>query len=281
MDRVHVMELVRAFQIGQLSLPQFLQRAGRLLGNRQRAEYLAEQARRSPVKHPPPVVAAAGELEGSDLVSITQMAGLRAYLAEAPGAAIGVVVIQEWWGLNEHIMEVADRFAEAGILAAAPDLYHGVVTSEPDEARKAVMELDMDQAVGEIQATADFLLEQEGIQAAAVVGFCMGGRLSLRMSLVGKRLSAAVAFYGRALDPEQAARVTVPLLGLYGSEDHGIPVESVRAMEHAVTVPKQFHIYDGAGHAFFNDTRDSYHPAAAHDAWQRTLGWIRQHAGQG
>ncbi len=281
MDRVHVMQLVRAFQVGQLALPDFLRRVGSLLDSPDQAEYLAEQARLSPVKHPRPVIAAA-EMDGSDLVSISQADGLRAYLADAPGASIGVVVIQEWWGLNEHIKDVADRFAKQGMLAAAPDLYHGVVTSEPDEARKAVMELDMDQAVQEIQATVNYLLEQPGIEAAAVIGFCMGGRLSLRMSIEGQRLAAAVVYYGQALSGEQAVQVKLPLLGLYGSEDHGIPVDSVQEMQRQLNdagVTNQIHIYPGAGHAFFNDTRASYHPEAAQDAWQRTLDWIRQHAG--
>jgi carboxymethylenebutenolidase len=280
MDRVHVMQLVRAFQVGQLDVTQFLAQVRGLLRDPGQAEFLAEQARRSPVKHPRPVLAAA-ELEGSELVSIREQDNLRGYLAPAPGASIGVVVIQEWWGLNDHIKQIADRFAEAGMLAVAPDLYHGVVTTEPDEARKAVMELDMDQAVQEVQAAADYLLHHDGIQDAAVVGFCMGGRLTLRMSAEGKRLGAAVAFYGRPLDSDQAAQVKVPILGLYGSEDRGIPVESVHAMQRqieATGIPNEFHIYQGAGHAFFNDTRASYHPEAAKDAWSRTQDWIRSHA---
>lgn len=283
MDRVHVMQLVRAFQVGQLALPEFLHRARMLLGDPTMAEYLAEQARLSPVKHPRPVLAAT-QMEGSELVSIGGSDSLRAYQASAEGASIGAVVIQEWWGLNEHIKEIADRFAREGMLAAAPDLYHGVVTTEPDEARKAVMELDMDQAIQEIQATADHLLAQPGIEAVAVIGFCMGGRLGLRMSVEGQRLAAAVVFYGRALDEQQAAQVTVPLLGLYGSEDHGIPVDSVQQMQRqleAAGVANQIHVYEGAGHAFFNDTRASYHPEAAQDAWHRTLSWIRQHADGG
>lgn len=280
MDRVHVMQLVRAFQIRQLSLPQFLSKVGGLLDDPRQAEHLAEQARLSPVTRPRPVVASA-RLEGSELVSINEADGLRGYLAEASGAAIGVVVIQEWWGLNDHIKQIADRLASEGMLAVAPDLYHGVVTTEPDEARKAVMELDMDEAVREIQAAVDYLQQQDSIQGVAVVGFCMGGRLALRMSVEGERLAAAVVFYGSALDPEHSARVRVPVLGLYGSEDRGIPVESVRAMQshiEAAGVANQFHIYQGAGHAFFNDTRASYHLKAASDAWSRTLDWIRAHA---
>lgn len=282
MNRVRVMQLVRAFQVGELALNDFLERVNRLLDDPSHAEYLAEEARQSPVKNPRPVVARAAR-DDSQLIEIGRNADdtpIRAYLAGGQQAKLGVVVIQEWWGLNDNIKRIADRFAEQGFAALAPDLYHGVVTTEPDEARKAVMELDMDAAAREIQAAVDYLQIQPGVEGVGVVGFCMGGRLSLLMSRQAERLGAAVAFYGRALEPEQAAEVRVPVLGLYGAEDHGIPVESVRAMQaalEAAQVPNAFHIYEGAGHAFFNDVRESFHPEAAADAWQRTLSWLREH----
>jgi carboxymethylenebutenolidase len=276
------MQLVRAFQVGELPLADFLNRVRQLLDDPGQAEHLAEETRLSPVKRPRQVIAAV-EREDSDLVTVGETADgtpIRAYLAESPRASLGVVVIQEWWGLNDNIKRIADRFAAEGFIAAAPDLYHGVVTTEPDEARKAVMELDMEAAAQEIRAAVGYLLEREAVEGVGVVGFCMGGRLSLLMSMQAERLGAAIAFYGRALEPEQATQVRIPVLGLYGSEDHGIPVESVRAMEAALkqaVVPCQFQIYEGAQHAFFNDTRASYHPEAAADAWARSLAWLREH----
>jgi carboxymethylenebutenolidase len=190
------------------------------------------------------------------------------------------VVIQEWWGLNEHIKDVTRRFADEGFVALAPDLYHGVVTSEPDEARKQVMELDMMAAVQEIQAAVDYLLAQEYVsgEKAAIIGFCMGGRLVLQTGLVAENLSAIIPFYGTPLTAEEAPNVKAPVLGLYGADDGGIPVDSVRAMEDALTaagIDNEIVVYDGAPHAFFNDTRDSYRPEAAADAWQRVLALLK------
>src|SRR5690606_33974359 len=147
-----------------------------------------------------------------------------------------VVVIQEWWGVDEHIKDVTRRFASEGFVALAPDLYHGKVTTEPDEARKLVMELDMQAAVGEIRAAIGFLLAQEYVagEKVGIVGFCMGGRLVLHTARVEEKLGAAVPFYGTPLTPREAAEVKAPILGHYGEEDAGIPVANVRAMEEAL-----------------------------------------------
>jgi carboxymethylenebutenolidase len=209
---------------------------------------------------------------------------LMGYLARPQGdeAKPAIVVIQEWWGLNDHIKDVANRFAGEGFVALAPDLYHGVVATEPDEARKLVMELDMAQAVKEIQRGIDFLQEQSYVVGpkVGVVGFCMGGGLALQTALAEADLGAAVAFYGRPLAPDQAGQVKAPVLGLYGAEDQGIPVADVEAMDTALKeagVESEVQVYEGAGHAFFNDTAPSYNADAAKDAWPRTLDWFRKH----
>jgi carboxymethylenebutenolidase len=206
------------------------------------------------------------------------------YLArpEDGGPLPAVVVIQEWWGLNEHIEDVTRRLATNGFVALAPDLYHGVVVSEPDEARKMVLELDMEEAVREIRHAVGFLLSQEYAAgtAAGIVGFCMGGRLALHTSRVEEKLGAVVAFYGSPLEPAAAREVKAPLLGLYGAEDGGISEASIRSMEGALDgagIENEIHIYQGVGHAFFNDTAASYRPDAAADAWQRSLDWLRAH----
>jgi carboxymethylenebutenolidase len=209
---------------------------------------------------------------------------LMGYLArpDQPGPLPAVVVIQEWWGLNDHIKDVTRRLAGEGFVALAPDLYHGAVVSEPDEARKLVMELDMQAAVHEIRHAISFLLSRAYVAGpeVGIMGFCMGGRLVLATARVDERLGAAAAFYGSPLSPDSVSEVKAPLLGLYGAEDGGIPVESVRAMEAALDqagIEHEMHVYEGAGHAFFNDTRASYRPQAAADAWQRTLAWLSGH----
>ncbi len=294
MDRIYVMELVQSLQTGGLGQNEFMARATEALGDAVLAERLRQASVESPATEPPPVIVSrAASAPAADST------GLKALRVEYPGAEgerlegyfarprdgearPGVIVIQEWWGLNDHIRDVTRRFAREGFVALAPDLYHGVVVSEPDEARKLVMELDMGSAVAEIQQAVDFLRSQAyvGGQGVGAVGFCMGGRLVLRTALVEPQLGAVVAFYGTPLNDEEVTRVQAPIMGLYGSEDGSISVDSIRAMEAALDrngIEHEIHVYQGAGHAFFNDTRSSCHPQAATDAWQRTLAWFHRH----
>ncbi len=196
----------------------------------------------------------------------------------------GVVVIQEWWGLVPHIKDVAERFAREGFVALAPDLYHGQAAEEPDEARKLAMALDAQRAVQEIAAAARYLKKMPNVAPSkvGVVGWCMGGGLSLSTAAHHADLiGAAVAFYGRPLTAGDTAKLEVPVLGLYAEHDHGIPVEAVHAFAAEMDkqqVPHEVHIYPGASHAFFNDTRPQiYHAEAAQDAWQKTLVWFRKY----
>jgi len=301
MERVYVMQLVRSFQCGQITRREFLTRAAAALGSMAAATtLLAACGQPGPTgtgTTPPPVVdptataatsADTGSTEGliTEEVTYSDADGetLMGYLARPEGAEPlpAVVVIQEWWGLNEHIRDVTRRFAQQGFVALAPDLYDGQVVTEPDEARKLVMELDMMEAVQEIRQGIDFLQQQEYVagEAVGVVGFCMGGGLALNTARAEEDLGAAVAFYGRPLTPEEAQEVQAPVLGLYGAEDQGIPVDEVRQMQSALEeagVENEFQVYAGAGHAFFNDTRDSYAAEDAEDAWERTLAWFRTH----
>ena len=190
-----------------------------------------------------------------------------------------VIVIQEWWGLVPHIKEMAERFAAAGYIALAPDLYHGRAADEPDEARKLAMALDRDKAVAEITAAARYLaaLPQTASKKVGVVGWCMGGGLSLSTAAESDDIGAAVCFYGRPLDESDTARLQAPVLGHFASEDQGIPVADVRAFEQELErhdVPHEIHIYKGAHHAFFNNTRPVYDLQAAAVAWKRTLNWF-------
>jgi carboxymethylenebutenolidase len=198
--------------------------------------------------------------------------------------APGVVVLQEWWGLEPHIQDVADRFADAGFVALAPDLYRGVVVDEPDEARKLAMELEHDKAVSEIDSAMRFLLGMEQVDSdkSGVVGFCMGGGLALKVACKSDATGAAIVFYGRNPDPiDQVRNLKAPLLGLYGEQDSGIPPSEVERLRDALADAgkKDFHlqIYPDAPHAFFNDQRASYREDAARDAWETTLVFLREH----
>jgi carboxymethylenebutenolidase len=302
MDRIYVMQLVRSFQVGEISRRTFLRRATAAVGGLSAASLLLAACQ--PVTGTPrPVTEAvpSGEGVGSAESNMTTAAGLVTGAVEYPGLDgetltgywarpegdgpwPAVIVLQEWWGLNEHIMDVTRRIASEGYVALAPDLYKGQVATEPDEARKLVMELDMPAAVEEIGDAIDHLLAQEFVSGdkAAIVGFCMGGRLALMTALANDNLAVAAPFYGSPLTPEEAANVKAPVLGLYGADDGGIPVDAVQSMGEALTaagIDNEIQIYAGAPHAFFNDTRESYRPAAAADAWQRMLTWFEKYLG--
>lgn len=204
---------------------------------------------------------------------------------DGDGPFPAVVVIQEWWGLDDHIKGVADRLAHEGFAALAPDLYRGKVVQEPDDARKLSMELDREQAIKDIQGAVDYLVSQPSVspKLAGVVGFCMGGALAAGMSYMGERVGAVVVFYGGRGFPtndKEYKKVSAPLLGLFGEDDKGIPIEKVNEIEKKLKEHGKTHeivIYPGAGHAFFNDERESYRKETAADAWARTLGWFRRY----
>lgn len=199
----------------------------------------------------------------------------------------GVVVIQEWWGLVPHIRDVAERFARAGFVALAPDLYHGEAAQEPDEARKLAMGLNRETAVSEILAAARYLQTDSAVSPKRIgtVGWCMGGGLSLSAAASSQgEIGAAVCFYGRPLSPDDTAQLQVPVLGLFGELDGGIPVETVRAFEQELQThgkTYEIHIYPNAPHAFFNDARPQiYQPQAAQDAWNKTVAWFGRYLGE-
>lgn len=206
------------------------------------------------------------------------------YLAHPtqPGKYPGVVVIQEWWGLEPHIQDVARRFAGEGYIALAPDLYHGKVAKEPSEAEKLMMALNIEQAVREIISGVNYLKRLDRCSGkVGVVGFCMGGGLALLTALRSAGVSACVDFYGGIPDPlDQVKHLECPLLGIFAEKDGWVTPTAVRQMEERLKAfgkPAQVHIYPGVDHAFFNDTRSAYNAQAARDAWEKTLAFFRQH----
>lgn len=303
MDRVKVMNLVTSYQLGHISRRQFLRRAVVTVGSASVANMLLAACRVVPINAPEPTLlrtpeageapaaeAAEGVTEGvtSEMVTYPDQDGeeLPGYLARPADStpAPAIIVIQEWWGLNEHIMDVTRRFAEQGYVALAPDLYKGAVATEPDEARKLVMDLDMQEAVSEIVQAIDFLLTQEYVsgEKVGVVGYCMGGGLVLQTAVASDRVGAAVPYYGSLLSPEQAAQVQAPVQAHYGTADRfdlNALAEMAAIIEEQAGQPAEVYTYEGAPHSFFNDTAESYHPEAAQQAWERTLAWFEQYLG--
>jgi carboxymethylenebutenolidase len=193
----------------------------------------------------------------------------------------GVIVVQEWWGLNDHIKDVAQRFAAEGFAAFAPDLYHGKVTKEPDEAQKMMMALDMPRATGELVKAAEYLSKQPYIDGRGIgsVGFCMGGGLALALAIESPLIKAAAPFYGFPPDPvDKVKGLQCPVLAIFAEHDAWITAAVRDGLKDALErhgKEFEFHVYPGTEHAFFNDTRpEAYKEAAARDAWGRVLAFF-------
>ena len=209
--------------------------------------------------------------------------GGRGYLAiPASGEGPGVVVIQEWWGLVDHVRDVCDRLARAGFVALAPDLYGGVATSEPDEAQRLMMDLDIPRAATELDAAIETLLGHDSVvgHRLGCIGFCMGGQLALHAATRNARLGAVVDCYG--IHPNVTldfSELTAAVFGVFAENDDFVPPAAARQLEselEAAGVKANIHIYGGVDHAFLNDSRpDVYDPVAAREAWSDILTFLR------
>jgi carboxymethylenebutenolidase len=209
------------------------------------------------------------------------------YLAKPQKPGPGVVVIQEWWGLVPHIEKIADRLSGAGFTALAPDLYHGQQTKSPDDAGKLMMSMRIDQAERDLAGAIDYLASLPEVKPKKVgtVGFCMGGALSLFAASKNPEVAACVVFYGGHPNVKPDLRaLKAPVLGLYAGKDNFVTPEVVRDLDKQLTElgkAHEFHTYPNAQHAFFNDTRPEVHdPAAAKDAWDKTIAFFRRELGQ-
>jgi carboxymethylenebutenolidase len=211
-----------------------------------------------------------------------------AYLAEPEGGSgPGLIVIQEWWGLVDHIKEVCDRFAAAGFVALAPDLYHGVTVAEPDEAGKAMMALQMDRAGRDLSGAVDEAVRRSSGNHIGVIGFCMGGGLALVLATQRPdAVSAVVPCYGVIPWPDAQpdyGALSAAVLGHYaGNDDFFTPeaAEALGAQLGELGKESEIIIYPDTEHAFFNDTRpEVYNAEAAAALWGRTLEFLHARLG--
>jgi carboxymethylenebutenolidase len=199
------------------------------------------------------------------------------------GSGPATIVLQEWWGLDAHIRSICDRLAAEGFYALAPDLYRGETTEQPSEAQQKMMALSMDQAEKDMCGAASYLRSQPGVTGPAVgaVGFCLGGGLSVWAAAECEEIGPAVTFYYvMPHGKPDFTGISGPVLGHFGTSDEFIPVEDARKLESELReagVDVDFEFYEGAGHAFFNDTdRLGTFDAEARDtAWQRTVSFLR------
>ncbi|MFW6347490.1 MAG: dienelactone hydrolase family protein [Cyclonatronaceae bacterium] len=211
---------------------------------------------------------------------------VQGFMAEPDGSEgqdlPGVILIHEWWGLNDNIRMMSRRLAEEGFRVLAVDLYEGEVAESSDQARE-LMQAAMqnpDNGLAHLQAAADFMNENTNGKVG-LMGWCFGGAWTLNGAIaMSDKLDAGVIYYGRVnTNPEELDTINIPLLGIFGEEDGGIPVENVREFETQLSElgkNAEIHIYEGADHAFANPSGNRYEPEAAADAWDKTLGFLNE-----
>ncbi len=206
-------------------------------------------------------------------------------MPEGKGPFPALVVIQEWWGLNDWVKEQTRALAKEGYVALAVDLYHGKVTDKQEDAHQLMMGLSPDAAMRDLKASFDFLAKRRAVDKTriGVIGWCMGGRYALALGTEEPTLGAVVAYYGAPpTDPAAIARLKAPVLGNYGAEDKGPAPAQVKEFEDAMKKAghtTDIKIYEGAGHAFANENNpwNGYRPEAAKDAWARTTAFLAKY----
>ena len=233
---------------------------------------------------PAPAAAQKGSA-GPDTARVELSSGTTAFVVYPPGRKTGpaVLVVHEWWGLNGQIRGVARKLAQQGYIAIVPDLYHGRVTQDPEQAHvllrgleDAAVFADLDAAVAWLRAS-----PRVGKGRVAAIGFCAGGAYTLQYAIARPELAAAIVFYGPPeTDAAKLAKLSVPLQGHFGGRDEGIPaarVEALRAGLVKAGKTGEVFTYAGADHAFFNEDRPAYHADAARHAWTRALAFLQKY----
>jgi carboxymethylenebutenolidase len=189
------------------------------------------------------------------------------------GVRPGLIVVHEWWGLNDHIKDIADRFAGEGFVVLAPDLYDGKIAKDADEAGRLMQGLNQDRAIETLNGAVDYLKSQEQVnpEAIGVTGFCMGGTFALLLPCYNKSVKAAAPFYGDVPSEDVLKNLSAPILFIGAENDPWITQDKMDRLKAALTTLNkegEVKVYGGVGHAFFNDTRpEAYDKEAARDAW--------------
>jgi carboxymethylenebutenolidase len=220
---------------------------------------------------------------GSEIEFASGDEKLRGYLSvPARGRGPGVVVLQEWWGLVDHIREVCDRLAREGFVALAPDLYRGESTTDASVAERLFLDLQVPRAAGDLVAAVTALVNHDAVNGGkvAALGFCMGGQLALYAASLTPRISAVVDCYG--VHPNvrvDYAGIRAAVMGVFAERDAFVPPEAAHQLEadlRAAGVRTDFIVFPGVDHAFLNDSRpDVYDAATAQRAWGRILAFLR------
>lgn len=215
--------------------------------------------------------------------------GHRGYLVRPgqEGPFPAVVMIHEWWGLNENIQEMARNLAVEGYVVLAVDLYNGTVASTPQEAGQYSSQIrgNVSEAVEHMKSAASFLRENDFVleNAIASIGWCFGGGMSLQLSL-NENLAATVIYYGNLeTDAERLSTIQWPVLGIFADQDTVIPLDSVHQFEAALNqlgVENEIYVYEGVGHAFANPSNPGHDAEKTEDAWQKTIAFLERNLKQ-
>ncbi len=238
-----------------------------------------------PVQNEASELGQTGKVTGEDVTYATVNGNdITGYLAKPSDMKSGgpaIIVIHEWWGLNDNIRMMADKLAGEGYTALAVDLYNGKVAESPDSAGTYARSVKEQQALDNLTQAYNYLSGQQSAGNIGVIGWCFGGSWSLQTALAHpQKIDATVIYYGRLVtDAAQLEKLQMPVLGIFGAEDDGIPPKTVNEFESALNktgVSNSIHIYDGAGHAFANPSGSRYVKEAAEDAWQKTLNFLNE-----
>lgn len=202
-----------------------------------------------------------------------------------------VVMIHEWWGLNQNIKDMANLLAKSGFVVLAADLYHGKVTDNPQLAMELVQTArdNQNSSTANLQAAVKYLSSAPNVDNKKVVslGWCFGGGQSLQLALNSQEhpLAATILYYGTPLvtDNESISKIKWPVLGIFGDKDEAIPIAEINQFRSSLNesgIKNEIHVYSGVGHAFANPSGDSYAPEETADAWQRTLSFLKKYVGE-
>lgn len=203
--------------------------------------------------------------------------GVKGFLAKPDGSGTypGIIMIHEWWGLNDNIKQTAKDLAAEGYIVLAVDLYGTEAATTTDKARQLVSSYNLERGIANMNGAVEYLEENYNIKKVASIGWCFGGAQSLNLALNNPEMDATVIYYGRLTsDQLQLSKINWPVLGIFAELDQGIPPSSVNAFESSLNelgISNEIHIYPGVDHAFANPSGANYAPQETQDAWKKTL----------
>ncbi len=203
---------------------------------------------------------------------------------EAAGSYPGVVMIHEWWGLNDNVKTMARQLAAEGYQVLDVDLYNGVVALTPDEAMKQVQTVNAEEMKKNMLSAVEYV-RRNGATRVASLGWCFGGGQSLALALSGEQLDGTILYYGTPLitDAEKLKAISWPVLGIFGDKDAAIPIETINDFDanlHTAGVEHTIVMYPGLGHAFANPSGQNYAPTQTKDAWTKTVAFLNKNLSQ-